>query len=106
MRLYLHRPGNEATGVDNLLIQLSKAHELVFGKQMIHPPEPPVTSMWRDTNCYAEFGILVVTYGPGRGGGSGQNRIAVNDLVNAAKVYALTAYHIGQLLRIPEDTSP
>jgi acetylornithine deacetylase/succinyl-diaminopimelate desuccinylase-like protein len=98
-QLYLHRPGYEGVGLERLLNQVGKAHEAVFGKTMAFPPDAPTTSMWRDTNVYAEFGIPAVNYGPGGGAGSGQNSIPVRDLVEAAKVYALTAYHVGQLER-------
>jgi len=66
---------------------------------MSSPPDPPTTSMWRDTNVYAEFGIPAINYGPGGGAGSGQNSIPIADLVHAAKIYGLTAYYTGQLSR-------
>ena len=99
VELYLHRPGYEGVGVEGLFDQLGKAHETVFQNKMVSPPDPPVTSMWRDTNIYAEFGIPAINYGPGGGAGSGQNSLPVEDLIVAAKVYALTAYYLGQLSR-------
>jgi len=94
--LYLYRPGFEAKGVDPLLVDLGRAHEQIFCDQMGYPPDPPITSMWRDTNVYAEFGIPAITYGPGGSAGSGTNSLRISDLVNASKVYALTAYYVGQ----------
>jgi acetylornithine deacetylase/succinyl-diaminopimelate desuccinylase-like protein len=100
VELYLHRPGYESVGVEGLLAELGRAHERVHQSQMIFPPDPPVTSMWRDTNVYAEFGIPAINYGPGGGAGSGQNSLPIEDLFIAAKVYALTAYYAGQLSRV------
>jgi acetylornithine deacetylase/succinyl-diaminopimelate desuccinylase-like protein len=100
VELYLHRPGYEAVGVEGLLAQLGKAHERVRQSPMGSHPDPPVTSMWRDTNVYAEFGIPAVNYGPGGGAGSGQSSLLIEDLVVSAKIYALTAYYVGQLSRV------
>jgi acetylornithine deacetylase/succinyl-diaminopimelate desuccinylase-like protein len=97
--LYLHRPGYHGVAVEGLLAELGKAHEEVFQEKMIFPPDPPLNSMWRDTNAYAEFGIPAVHYGPGGGAGRGQNSLPIEELVTAAKVYALAAYHVGQLSR-------
>ncbi len=99
VELYLHRPGYEGVGVEGLLSQLGKAHESVFRKKLATPPDPPTNSMWRDTNVYAEFGIPAINYGPGGGAGLGQNSLPVDQLVTAAKVYALTAYHVGGVSR-------
>lgn len=99
VELYLHRPGYEGVGVDGLLAQLEKAHETIFQNKMSSPPDPPTTSMWRDTNVYAEFGIPAINYGPGGGAGSGQSSLPIEDLVVAAKINALTAYYVGQLSR-------
>jgi len=99
VELYLHRPGHENLDVEGLLAQLEKAHGRVFDRKMTFPPDPPTTSMWRDTNVYAEFGIPAINYGPGGGAGSGQNSLPIEELVTAAKVYALTTYYVGQLSR-------
>ena len=80
VELYLHRPGYEAKNVDQLLKDLGRAHEQIHGDQMVYPPDPAITSMWRDTNVYAEFGIPAVTYGPGGGGGSSSLPVPVEDL--------------------------
>ena len=94
VELYLHRPGFECKGVDQLLQDVGRAYRFVNGCDLTFPPDPPITSMWRDTNVYAEFGIPSITFGPGGGGGSGTNRLSVNDLIEAAKVYALAAYYV------------
>jgi acetylornithine deacetylase/succinyl-diaminopimelate desuccinylase-like protein len=97
--LYLHRPGFEAKNVDGLLEDLNKAHAQVEGKPLQHPPETPITSMWRDTNCYAEFGIPALNFGPGGGSGSGAHDMLISDLIKASKIYALTAYYVCQRSR-------
>jgi len=103
VELYLPRPGYEGVGVEGLMSQLGKAHAAVFQSKMGSPPDPSTTSMWRDTNVYAEFGIPSINYGPGGGAGAGQNSLLIEDLVVAAKVYALTAYYVGQLSRESKD---
>jgi desulfoferrodoxin (superoxide reductase-like protein) len=45
--------------------------------------------MWRDTNVFNEMGIPAITYGPKR-----RCPIPVDDMVKAAKVYAMTAFSI------------
>lgn len=97
--LYLHRPGFEANKVDELLKDLNRAHTHVTGAKVESPPDIPITSMWRDTNCYAEFGIPAINFGPGGGAGSGAHDILILDLVKASKIYALTAFYVGQCSR-------
>lgn len=99
IELYLHRPGYEAQEVDNLLSGLKKAHGYMMDDDMVHPPEPPITSMWRDLNVYAQFGIPAVTYGPGGGTGGGINSLRIPDLMKAAQIYALAAYYLTLLPR-------
>lgn len=99
VELYLHRPGYQASGIERLLEELGKGHSTVCSSPMESPPEVPITSMWRDTNIYAEFGIPALNYGPGGGAGSGQNSVLIDDLVKAAKIFALTAYYVGQAPR-------
>lgn len=99
VELYLHRPGHEAEKVDDLLEDLGKAYRHVGGRQIEYPPDIPITSMWRDTNVYAEFGIPALNFGPGGGGGSGAHDILISDLVKASKIYALTAYYVGRRSR-------
>jgi acetylornithine deacetylase/succinyl-diaminopimelate desuccinylase-like protein len=66
----------------------------VFGT----PPSRPTwieLSMWNDSNVYAELGIPVVKYGPAWAGGDFlPERLAVADLMRAARVYALAALQL------------
>ena len=98
--LYLHRPGFEGNKVDELLKDLNSAHTHVAGAKVECPPDIPITSMWRDTNCYAEFGIPALNFGPGGGAGSGAHDILIADLVKASKIYALTAFYVCRRARI------
>jgi hypothetical protein len=50
--------------------------------------------MWRDTNPYNELGIPSLTYGCGAGAGGGNTFFLVDEMLQAAKIYALTAMDI------------
>ena len=47
--------------------------------------------MWRDHNVYNEMGIPALTYGPPGAAGTGAYAVRREDLVRAARIYALTA---------------
>lgn len=86
--MFLHRRGYEAKGAKELVEALSDSHYALLGerpKQAI----APFSSMWRDTNVFNEMGIPAITYGPKR-----RCPIPVDDMVKAAKVYAMTAFSI------------
>ena len=91
--LYLHRRGYEATGVEPLADAVRAAHGKVFGDRP-QVPEPPSTSMWRDTNPFVEAGVPAVMYGPTAGAGGGTFSVSVEDLHKAALVYAATALEL------------
>ncbi|HEV3235834.1 MAG TPA: hypothetical protein VGZ25_02530, partial [Gemmataceae bacterium] len=77
-----------------LIAAIQGAHRYVFGAE---PPQPPSaeTSMWRDLNVFNEVGIPSVCYGPPRQreplSGAQNRAMKISDLVQATKVYALTA---------------
>ncbi|HXG39752.1 MAG TPA: hypothetical protein VNJ28_02320, partial [Candidatus Limnocylindrales bacterium] len=52
---------------------------------------PPVTSMWRDTNAFNELGIPAISYAPRAASHAARKSIRVQDLVDAANVYARIA---------------
>ena len=70
------------------------------------PVSEDITSMWRDTNVYNEFGVPALTFGPTRYKMERHkhpttrryqtiNRyLTIPDMVAAAKVYAATALEI------------
>jgi acetylornithine deacetylase/succinyl-diaminopimelate desuccinylase-like protein len=92
-RPFLYRRGFNADGVEPLRDCLEVAHQTIIGK----PSEPagaPECSMWRDINPYNELGIPSLTYGCGAGAGGGNTYFTVDDMVKAAKIYALTAMEL------------
>jgi hypothetical protein len=50
--------------------------------------------MWLDIICYNEVGIPAVTYGPALGAGGGNATLGVDALLNASRIYALTALNL------------
>lgn len=105
MQVYMQRNGFVGQGVEPLAAAAGAAVGRVTGS-----PPPPVsediTSMWRDTNVYNEFGIPALTFGPtrykmGRHKFQTSSRyqtidryLTIPDMVAAAKVYAATAIEI------------
>jgi acetylornithine deacetylase/succinyl-diaminopimelate desuccinylase-like protein len=91
--IYQFNRGYVAKGAELLIESIKRAHRAVFAAD---PPPPPTadTSMWRDLNDFNEVGIPSVCYGPKRHRETmtnSQNRaMKIDDLVQCAKVYALT----------------
>lgn len=96
---YLYRRGYVADdAVSGLTGPLTGAHETVLGEDPT-PPAPHVTSMWRDSNVFNAAGIHSVNYGPPRAPEAFpdaplSHAVRVDDLVDAAKIYALTAMEV------------
>jgi acetylornithine deacetylase/succinyl-diaminopimelate desuccinylase-like protein len=87
---FLNRSGHEAQGIEPLADALEVAHRDIFDAPS-EVVDPPASSMWRDHNIYNETGVPALTYGPTGIAGGGRFEMAVADLGNAARVYALTA---------------
>ena len=91
---YDYQRGYLSEHAEPLIGAIEEAHRYVFGE---NPPTPPpeVISMWRDSNAFNAAGIPSVCYGPRRQAerltGEGNRALLISDLVEAAKVYALTA---------------
>jgi acetylornithine deacetylase/succinyl-diaminopimelate desuccinylase-like protein len=87
---FVNRDGYEATGIEPLAGALDEAHRSIFDAdcEIVDSPE---SSMWRDHNVYNEMGIPALTYGPPGRAGTGAYAVSRVDLLNAARVYALTA---------------
>jgi acetylornithine deacetylase/succinyl-diaminopimelate desuccinylase-like protein len=90
----MDKPGIEGDedALRPLLAALDAAHAAVKGEPMPRRAEAAVVSMWRDTNVYNRLGVPALTFGPGRGKAAvqGTGGIALADLLDAAKMYALT----------------
>jgi acetylornithine deacetylase/succinyl-diaminopimelate desuccinylase-like protein len=92
--LFQYSRGYIAKDAEPLIGSIIEAHRFIFNTE---PPEPPSaeTSMWRDLNVFNEVGIPSVCYGPPRQretlSGAGNRAMKIDDLVQATKVYALTA---------------
>ena len=87
---FLNRSGHEARGIEPLVGALDEAHLRVFDEEC-GTADPPVCSMWRDHNIYNETGVPALTYGPTGVVRGDRFEMAVPDLGQAARVYALTA---------------
>jgi acetylornithine deacetylase/succinyl-diaminopimelate desuccinylase-like protein len=87
---FLNRPGYEAQGIEPLSDALDVAHRTEFGTEC-EIATPPECSMWRDHLLFNEVGIPALTYGPAAVVGGGIFSVTKQDLLRAARVYALTA---------------
>lgn len=98
IQIYLYRSGYVARNIEAFKKSLEGSHQKIFGKAP-RPVPPPVTSMWRDINVFNEVGIPSLTYGPPRSNPEGADKckgkfMFKKDLVDVAKIYALTALDI------------
>lgn len=90
---FLYRRGYEAQNIEPLVSAVEAAHRSILGTE-IEAAGSPEVSMWRDTNPYNELGIPSLTYGPGGGAGGGTQYFTIDEMVEAAKIYALIALEI------------
>jgi acetylornithine deacetylase/succinyl-diaminopimelate desuccinylase-like protein len=92
--LFQYSRGYIANNAEPLISAVSAAHRYIFGAE---PPAPPSAemSMWRDLNVFNEVGIPSICYGPPRQrelmSGAQNRAMKIADLVQATKIYALTA---------------
>lgn len=90
VELFLYRPGFEAKGAERLIDTIQRCHAQTFST----PPAivgDPVTSMWRDTNAFLELGIPAISYAPRAQSHATTKSFKVQDLTDAALVYARIA---------------
>jgi acetylornithine deacetylase/succinyl-diaminopimelate desuccinylase-like protein len=94
--LLLSKPGKVGEGIEPLTEAITSAHRRIRGTPPPAEAETAVVSMWRDNNLYNAVGIPSLTFGPGRGkaGVQGTGHFELDDLVDGAKMYALTALQI------------
>jgi acetylornithine deacetylase/succinyl-diaminopimelate desuccinylase-like protein len=92
VQLYMARRGYEGKNVEPIVESIRKAHRSIRGKEC-PPVSAPEISMWRDINVFNEVGIPAVTFGfPRRSEpGLSEKFVAIDDLVDCAKMYALVA---------------
>ena len=95
VRLIMFKPGYAASSeeIAPLLGAVSDSHRHVRGEEMPDRAESAVVSMWRDTNVYNRAGIPALTFGPSRGRAAvqGTGYMHLDNMVEGAKIYALTA---------------
>lgn len=95
---FMSKSGHAATGeeIAPLIGTIRTAHEMVRGTAMPERAETAVVSMWRDTNVYNRVGIPSLTFGPSRGRASiqGTGSMELGNMIEGAKIYALTALSI------------
>jgi acetylornithine deacetylase/succinyl-diaminopimelate desuccinylase-like protein len=82
----------DAAALSPVLRALDAAHRTVRGGPMQDRAETAVVSMWRDTNVYNRNGVPALTFGPGRGKAAvqGTGGLPLDELLDAARIYALT----------------
>jgi len=101
----MFKPGYAASSekIGPLLGAISDAHRHVRGVQMPDRAESAVVSMWRDTNVYNRVGIPSLTFGPGRGKAAvqGTGYMHLDNMLEGAKIYALTALNVCAGVSLP-----
>ncbi len=91
LEVYRTLRGYEGAGVEPLVQSINDVHQYLFGTKP-EPEKPRRASIWTDTNVYNELGIPAVKIGPrGRNVGGRVEEIEIEDMVKAAKIYALVA---------------
>lgn len=90
---YMSRRGALGQGIEPLTDAIAAAHRHVRGTEPPAKAEASVVSMWRDNNILNRSGIPALTFGPGRGKApvQGSGYMELDDMVDCAKMYALTA---------------
>jgi acetylornithine deacetylase/succinyl-diaminopimelate desuccinylase-like protein len=91
VELYAFRRGYEATNVERLVDTVRRCHRDQFGAEPPDAVSPAVTSMWRDTNVFAELGIPAVCYAPRSSAHATRKSMKAEWLYEAAQVYARIA---------------
>ena len=96
LELIMSKAGAIGTGIEPLAEAVRVGHRCVRDDEPPAEAETAVVSMWRDTNVFNRAGIPALNYGPSRGEADVQGRgyLEVDQLVDVAKVYALTILQI------------
>jgi acetylornithine deacetylase/succinyl-diaminopimelate desuccinylase-like protein len=94
VELYTYRKAQVAQGVEPLVDAVGWAHSML-GVEKAGMVAPAYSSMWRDHHVFIEAGIPAITYGPsGSTGGARPYSMKIDDMVRAARSYALIALNI------------
>ena len=94
MDFYKSLLGHEGKGVEPLVQSIQDVHEYLFGAKLRFEA-PDRASIWTDTNVYNELGIPAVKIGPrGKRVGPRTEELDIDQMVNAARIYALVALDI------------
>ena len=94
MDVYKSLLGHEGKDVAPLVQSAEEVFQYLFG-QKIKPESPDRASIWTDTNIYNELGIPAIKIGPrGRRISARNEEIDIDEMVKAAKIYALIALDI------------
>jgi acetylornithine deacetylase/succinyl-diaminopimelate desuccinylase-like protein len=100
IEVYRTLRGYEGVGVEPLVQSINDVHVHLFGTKP-EPENPRRASIWTDTNAYNELGIPAVKIGPrGKHVGGRVEEIKIEDMVKAAKIYALVALDICSQARL------
>jgi acetylornithine deacetylase/succinyl-diaminopimelate desuccinylase-like protein len=94
--MIMSKDGALGSGVEPLAEAIRDAHRAVRGTEPPPYAEPAVVSMWRDQNVFNNAGIPAINFGPSRGSAAvqGTGSIELDDMIDAAKMYALTTVQI------------
>lgn len=99
IEIYLYRRGYIAKNVEKLVDSIRFSHNRILGN-LPGKVASPYCSMWRDVNVFNEYGIPAITYGPPRYKYGTDikraNALKKGDLLNASRIYALTALDVCQ----------
>lgn len=96
LEMIMAKRGSLGRGVEPLLEAIDTAHRVVRRTEPPRVAEPAVVSMWRDQNVFNNAGIPAVNFGPSRGSAAvqGTGSMGLDDMVDAAKMYALATLQI------------
>ena len=96
LEMIMAKDGALGTGIEPLAEAITASHRSVRGEDPPKEAEVAVVSMWRDQNVFNNAGIPSINFGPSRGRAAvqGTGCMELDDMVDAAKMYALTTLQV------------